>query len=72
MNAYIDILEKDRMNSEVMTLVLDTMATVLSTEDESSDSDELGERLAEVMIKRNGFIPSVLAAVDQFDFGVRR
>ncbi|EFO85384.1 hypothetical protein CRE_30304 [Caenorhabditis remanei] len=72
MNAYIDVLETDRLNSETMTLVLDTLATVLSADDDSSESDELGERLAEMMIKRKGFIASVLAAVDQFDFGVRR
>ncbi|CAL2040891.1 unnamed protein product [Caenorhabditis brenneri] len=72
MDSYIDILDKDRLDSETITLVLDTMATVLSSDDDSSESDELGERLAEVMLKRKGFIPSVLAAVDQFDFGVRR
>ncbi|CAI5449857.1 unnamed protein product [Caenorhabditis angaria] len=72
LNAYLDILEKDRMNTEAMTLVLDTMSAVLSTEDESSEEDELGERLAEIMLKRAGFIASVLAAIDQFDFGVRR
>ncbi|UMM29491.1 hypothetical protein L5515_011822 [Caenorhabditis briggsae] len=72
MNAYIDVLETDRLNSETMTLVLDTLATVLSADDDSSENDELGERLAEMMLKRKGFIASVLAAVDQFDFGVRR
>ncbi|CAJ76944.1 Uso1_p115_head domain-containing protein [Caenorhabditis elegans] len=72
MNAFIDVLETDRMNTEAMTIVLDTMAIVLSTDDDSSESDELGERLAEVMIKRKGFISSVLCAVEQFDIGVRR
>ncbi|PIC35092.1 hypothetical protein B9Z55_014553 [Caenorhabditis nigoni] len=65
MNAYIDVLETDRLNSETMTLVLDTLATVLSADDDSSENDELGERLAEMMLKRKGFIASVLAAVDQ-------
>ncbi|CAD6192907.1 unnamed protein product [Caenorhabditis auriculariae] len=72
MNSYVDILEKERMNHEILALVLDTLSAVLSSDDENVEEDELGERLAEVMLKRAGLVSSVLAAIEQFDFGVRR
>ncbi|CAB3406679.1 unnamed protein product [Caenorhabditis bovis] len=72
LNAFMEILEKERLNTDATALVLDTLQAVLSADDESSEEDELGERLAEVMIKRNGFVACVLSAIDQFDFNVRR
>ncbi|KAK6048521.1 hypothetical protein COOONC_13974, partial [Cooperia oncophora] len=65
-------LEKERSNQELLAITLEILVAVLSSDDESTDDDELGERLAEVMLKKPVFIPSLLAAVDDYDITVRR
>ncbi|KAK5977001.1 General vesicular transport factor [Trichostrongylus colubriformis] len=72
LNVYMDVLEKERSNQELLAITLEILVAVLSCEDESVDDDELGERLAEVMLKKPVFIPSLLAAVDDYDITVRR
>uniref|UniRef100_A0A1I7XR10 Uso1_p115_head domain-containing protein n=1 Tax=Heterorhabditis bacteriophora TaxID=37862 RepID=A0A1I7XR10_HETBA len=71
MNVFTEILE-ERSNQEMTTLSLEILVAVLSSDDENTDDDELGERLAEVMLKKPIFIPSLLSCLEQFDFGVRR
>ncbi|PIO63622.1 hypothetical protein TELCIR_14771 [Teladorsagia circumcincta] len=48
MNVYMDVLEKERSNQELLAITLEILVAVLSSDDESTDDDELGERLAEV------------------------
>ncbi|KAK6056981.1 hypothetical protein COOONC_05509 [Cooperia oncophora] len=72
LNVYMDVLEKERSNQELLAITLEILVAVLSSDDESTDDDELGERLAEVMLKKPVFIPSLLAAVDDYDITVRR
>lgn len=48
MNVFVDILEKERQNHELLSLALDVLTILLSSSDESTDDDELGERFAEV------------------------
>ena len=48
MNVFMEILDKERSNPELLTLTLETLVAVLSSDDENTDEDELGERLAEV------------------------
>ncbi|KAK6025846.1 hypothetical protein OSTOST_08241, partial [Ostertagia ostertagi] len=72
MNVYMDVLEKERSNQELLAITLEILVAVLSSDDESTDDDELGERLAEVMLKKPVFIPSLLTAVDDYDITVRR
>lgn len=49
MNVFMEILDKERSNPELLTLTLETLVAVLSSDDENTDEDELGERLAEVI-----------------------
>ncbi|KAJ1374325.1 hypothetical protein KIN20_036992 [Parelaphostrongylus tenuis] len=72
LNVYMDVLEKERTNQELTAITLDILVAVLSSDDENIDEDELGERLAEVMLKKPVFIPSLLAAIDDYDVTVRR
>ncbi|VDL76599.1 unnamed protein product [Nippostrongylus brasiliensis] len=72
LNVYMEVLEKERSNQELVAITLEILVAVLSSDDESTDDDELGERLAEVMLKKPVFIPSLLAAVDDYDITVRR
>ncbi|KJH51876.1 Chitin synthase [Dictyocaulus viviparus] len=72
LNVYMDILEKERANRELISITLEILVAVLSSDDENTDEDELGERLAEVMLKKPVFIPSLLAVVDDYDIAVRR
>ncbi|CAJ0601357.1 unnamed protein product [Cylicocyclus nassatus] len=72
LNVYMDVLEKERSNQELIAITLETLVAVLSSDDENTDDDELGERLAEVMLKKPVFIPSLLAAIDDYDITVRR
>ncbi|XGW31946.1 hypothetical protein V3C99_010262 [Haemonchus contortus] len=72
LNVYMEVLEKERANHELLAITLEILVAVLSSDDESTDDDELGERLAEVMLKKPVFIPSLLAAVDDYDITVRR
>uniref|UniRef100_A0A158P662 Uso1_p115_head domain-containing protein n=1 Tax=Angiostrongylus cantonensis TaxID=6313 RepID=A0A158P662_ANGCA len=72
LNVYMDVLEKERTNQELTFITLDILVAVLSSDDENIDEDELGERLAEVMLKKPVFIPSLLAAIDDYDVTVRR
>ncbi|VDN38706.1 unnamed protein product [Cylicostephanus goldi] len=48
LNVYMDVLEKERSNQELIAITLETLVAVLSSDDENTDDDELGERLAEV------------------------
>ncbi|VDP16590.1 unnamed protein product [Heligmosomoides polygyrus] len=72
LNVYMEVLEKERSNQELVAITLEILVAVLSSDDENTDDDELGERLAEVMLKKPVFIPSLLAAVDDYDITVRR
>ena len=49
MNAFIDVLEKEKQNHELLSLALDCLTILLSSADETTDDDELGERFAEVL-----------------------
>ncbi|PAV63564.1 hypothetical protein WR25_20839 [Diploscapter pachys] len=72
MNVFMEILDKERSNPELLTLTLETLVAVLSSDDENTDEDELGERLAEVMLKKPVFLPSILSILETFDFAARR
>ena len=48
MNAFVEVLEKERQNHELLSLALDCLTVLLSSSDETTDEDELGERFAEV------------------------
>ncbi|GMR47771.1 hypothetical protein PMAYCL1PPCAC_17966 [Pristionchus mayeri] len=71
LSVFVDILEHEQGNPEMLFMTLDIFVALLSSEDES-DEDDLGERLAQEIMRKAPFIPSVLAAVDQYDFSVRR
>ncbi|KIH49340.1 hypothetical protein ANCDUO_20585 [Ancylostoma duodenale] len=68
----MEVLEKERSNQELTAITLEILVAVLSSDDDNTDDDELGERLAEVMLKKPVFIPSLLAAIDDYDITVRR
>ncbi|VDK41735.1 unnamed protein product [Anisakis simplex] len=73
MAAYIEILEKERNNPEIIAITLEILVAVVCDDDETSEgTDELGERLSEMMINKKGFISSIIALLECYDFNVRR
>lgn len=58
----MEILDKEKMNNEMLALTLETLVAVLSGNDDelgSGEEDELGERLAEVGGRRLEMILSL-------------
>lgn len=41
-------------------------------EDKFQGNDEISERLAEIIVRKKKFIPSVIALIESYDFNVRR
>uniref|UniRef100_A0A915PK69 General vesicular transport factor p115 n=1 Tax=Setaria digitata TaxID=48799 RepID=A0A915PK69_9BILA len=73
MNVYMEILEKEGNSSEIISIVLEILVAVLC-DDETADEgqDEIGERLAEMIVRRKMFITSIMALVESYEFAVRR
>ncbi|VDN24233.1 unnamed protein product [Gongylonema pulchrum] len=73
MNAYMEILEKEYRNSEIIAIVLEILVAVLCDDEAADDGhDEIGERLAEMIVRKKTFVPSVMALLQSYDFNVRR
>ncbi|EJW77249.1 hypothetical protein WUBG_11843 [Wuchereria bancrofti] len=75
MNAYMEILEKEGNSSEIVSIVLEILVAVLCDDeapDEGRGMDEIGERLAEMIVRRKTFITSIMALVESYEFAVRR
>ncbi|VDN02003.1 unnamed protein product [Thelazia callipaeda] len=73
MNAYMDILEKEGSSSEIISIVLEILVFVLCDDGVANEgSDEIGERLAEMIIRKKTFIPSIMTLVESYEFSVRR
>lgn len=52
--ALVEILESDRNHTELLSMALDTLAVVITEcddNDSDDDTDELGEKFAQIFIK---------------------
>ncbi|CAJ0579948.1 unnamed protein product, partial [Mesorhabditis spiculigera] len=72
LGAFMEILTKERSAIDLLSLTLEVLLFVLIGDDDAPEEDELGERLAEVMLKRPEFIAAVLSTLEQFEFSIRR
>ncbi|CAG9533455.1 unnamed protein product [Cercopithifilaria johnstoni] len=73
MNAYMEILEKEGNSSEIVSIVLEILVSVLCDDEVPNEGqDEIGERLAEMIVRRKTFITSIMALVESYEFAVRR
>ncbi|EFO16891.1 hypothetical protein LOAG_11615 [Loa loa] len=73
MNVYMEILEKEGNSSEIVSIVLEILVAVLCDDDFPDEGqDEIGERLAEMIVRRKTFITSIMTLVESYEFAVRR
>ncbi|VDD87997.1 unnamed protein product [Enterobius vermicularis] len=72
MQAYIEILEKEKTNLELVALTLDILVSVVQDEDVEEGADELGERLSEILVRKKQFVASIMSLVDEYEFSIRR
>jgi hypothetical protein len=82
MNAFIDVLEKDANFIDLISITLDILDCTLmdaSAEDEppsaavsTGEEDEIGDRLAELMLQKPGFMPALIKLLASNEFSVRR
>ncbi|VDN57083.1 unnamed protein product [Dracunculus medinensis] len=81
MNAYMDILEKESLSPDIVAITLEILVAVVSDDEDSEEgfiedkfqgNDEISERLAEIIVRKKKFIPSVIALIESYDFNVRR
>jgi hypothetical protein len=57
---------------DLIALTLEILNCVLSEGDEPLEEDELSDRLAEVIVKKSGFMTSILNWLEVDNFNVRK
>jgi hypothetical protein len=81
MNAFIEVLERDASFTDLVALTLDILDCTLTdmVEDElaqqsaaAAAEDEIGDRLAELMLQKPGFMPALIKLLAGNEFSVRR
>lgn len=71
MNIYMEILSNEQ-ELDLIALTLEILNCVLSEGDEPLEEDELSDRLAEVIVKKSGFMTSILNWLEVDNFNVRK
>lgn len=77
MPAFIQILETDMTDCEIIGYVLDTLCNITSTEQFEEEADNpmvsvnIGEQFTEMFIKRPENVSLVLGFLEEYDFRVR-
>jgi len=71
MNIYMEVLSNEE-ELDLIALTLEILNSVLSKSDEPLEEDELSDRLAEVIVKKPVFMPSILKWLETDNFGIRK
>lgn len=71
MNSYMEILSNEE-ETDLIALTLEILNSVLSEGDEPLEEDELSDRLAEVIVKKSVFMPSILKWLEEENFAIRK
>ncbi|KAI6175968.1 hypothetical protein M3Y97_00748000 [Aphelenchoides bicaudatus] len=71
MNNYMEILSNEE-ETDLIALTLEILNCVLSEGDEPLEEDELSDRLAEVIVKKPVFMPSILKWLEADNFAIRK
>lgn len=73
MNIYLEILEKELVHTDLVSLTLETLNTFLTSDDEDAvENDEIGDRLTELIVQKPSFISSMIRILENFEFSVRK
>lgn len=71
MNSYMEVLSGEE-ETDLIALTLEILNSVLSEVDEPLEEDELSDRLAEVIVKKPVFMPSILKWLEAENFAIRK
>jgi hypothetical protein len=67
----MEILSNEE-ETDLIALTLEILNSVLSEGDEPLEEDELSDRLAEVIVKKSVFMPSILKWLEEENFAIRK
>ncbi|XP_065910290.1 general vesicular transport factor p115-like [Dysidea avara] len=70
MDIVINVLQTDRMDTEITGYALETLANVMSAE--TNSPEDLGVQFIEMFIKKQDNVALILNALEEFDFQIRR
>jgi len=74
MDAILDILHMDRIDTEITEYALETLQNITSPElleDEDESMKKVGSQFTEIFIKRTDNVATLLSTLEEYDFRIR-